>query len=110
MWTTKFQADFRTHSYQQIAGGYIFQNKIFDFIKGREVVAVSSECPHPVHKVLGADTDGIFLPGSIDIGQDYLIRNRQSLRKIIKEGLGSGLGMRLEDHPELPMLGRLGSG
>ena len=56
------------------------------------------------------DAHGIFLPGSIDIGQDYLIRNRQSLRKIIKEGLGSGIGMRLEDHPELPMLGRLGSG
>ena len=51
-------------------------------------------------KRLGADSQGIGLAGSVDIGKDDFISQTQSLGEIFHKCLGSGVSMRLEDTPE----------
>ena len=41
------------------------------------------------------------LPGGVDVGQDHVVRKGEGLHEFREQCLGPGIGVRLEDTPEL---------
>ena len=69
----------------------------------REIVGVRSEVCDILPERVGADPQVVLLTGGEDICQHNRIRHRQRVRKVIHERFCPGIGMRLEDAPDLPV-------
>ena len=61
---------------------------------------------HPldlVHKLLGADLVNILLPRGVDFRHDDFIRRVEGLRELVEQRKGPGIGMGLEQAPQILM-------
>ena len=64
-------------------------------------MAVRIEWKYFFPQGFGADSKGIGLTGCINICKNYFICHGKCLGKVTKECLRTGVGMRLENNPEL---------
>ncbi len=91
------------HSYQQVAGDAIFQNKFLNLLKGRKITAVCSQIPDLLTEQGRADAQGVGLPRGIDVREDHMVRMGKGAGEIVEESFRAAVGMRLEDAPESPV-------
>ena len=90
-----------THGDQHVALGKIFVQIVFDFRKGWEIFAGSAEFYNAFLDIFGGDAERIGFSGCVNIGENHMVCQGKSGSEIIEQRFRSGVGMRLEDAPDL---------
>ena len=89
-----------THSYQQVTGDAIFQNKFFDFLKGGKIMAVRTQLFDFLTEKRGADSQRVGFPCRIDVRQNHPVRMGKGMGEFVEKSFRAGIGMRLKNAPE----------
>ena len=92
-----------SHGEDHVPGLCIGEKVGLDGIEGGEVGAGTAKFLNLPLQDLGGNPQVIVFPGGVDVRKDHLISLRESLGKLMKQGLGPRVGVGLEDAPELFM-------